>query len=135
MAISFLNFILSPPAVTSPKPVCCCHSIPHLPCGLGASHTHEKSCRTQVAGSGAAGRHEAALLPTYPFDKDGEREIVDLDGGDIYIFRGDLIHVGAEYDTLNIRIHCFIDSPSALEPRDPEAMYKVREGSWPIGRQ
>ena len=78
---------------------------------------------------------DGTTLPTYPFDKDGVREIVDLDEGDIYIFRGDLIHVGAEYDTLNIRIHCYINSPSAPEPRDPDATYYVREDSWPIGRQ
>ncbi len=34
-----------------------------------------------------------------------------LEPGDILIFRGDLIHAGAAYDKLNVRIHVYLDSP------------------------
>ena len=34
-----------------------------------------------------------------------------MEAGDTFIFRGDLIRVGAEYRSLNIRLHSYIDSP------------------------
>lgn len=39
-----------------------------------------------------------------------EPKVVFLEAGDAIIFRGDLVHAGAEYDTDNIRLHCYIDS-------------------------
>jgi hypothetical protein len=74
-------------------------------------------------------------LPIYPFGKGGEREIVELNAGDVFLFRGDLIHIGAEYTSLNIRIHCYIDSPCAPAPRDNDATYHVLQDSWPIRRR
>lgn len=39
-----------------------------------------------------------------------ESKVIWLDAGDAIVFRGDLVHAGAEYDTENIRLHCYIDS-------------------------
>ena len=77
-------------------------------------------------------------LPIYPFDKGGERETVKLNEGDVFVGRGDVIHVGAQYDELNIRIHFYIDSPRAPEPRNPKDTYQVHgdvKGYWPIERR
>jgi len=78
---------------------------------------------------------DGTQLPIYPFHKGGEREIVELNAGDAFVFRGDLIHIGAEYSSLNIRIHCYIDSPCAPEVRDPDKTYYLLEDSWPIVRR
>merc|ERR1711924_542118 len=78
---------------------------------------------------------DGTRLPIYPFDKGGERETVELNAGDIFIFRGDLIHTGPQYDALNIRIHCFIDSPCAPKRRNPDVTYRAEEDvtqHWPI---
>lgn len=80
-------------------------------------------------------RHDGTRLPIYPFDKGGEREVVELDAGDVFVFRGDLIHCGAEYTGLNIRIHVYIDSPAAPQRRDPDETYMVQPDSWPIARR
>jgi len=77
-------------------------------------------------------------LPIYPFHKGGERETVKLNEGDVFVGRGDVIHVGAQYDELNIRIHFYIDSPRAPEPRNPKDTYQVHgdvKGYWPIERR
>jgi len=39
------------------------------------------------------------------------RQTLELKAGDIFIFRGDLVHAGCYYDKLNYRLHCFLDSP------------------------
>ena len=76
---------------------------------------------------------DGTRLPYYPaFDTGGEREIAELDAGDTFVFRGDLIHVGAEYRSLNIRIHSYIGSPCAPEVRDGGATYHALQDSWPI---
>jgi ectoine hydroxylase-related dioxygenase (phytanoyl-CoA dioxygenase family) len=36
---------------------------------------------------------------------------LELQPGDILIFRGDLVHAGSDYDTYNYRIHTYLDSP------------------------
>ena len=77
---------------------------------------------------------DGTRLPYYPFDRGGQREIAELNAGDVFVFRGDLVHVGAEYDSLNIRIHSYVDSPCAPEPRDADTTYHVLSDSWPIGR-
>lgn len=50
---------------------------------------------------------------------------VTLDRGDALVFRADLVHAGAEYETENIRIHCYIDSD--LVKRNPNR-------TWIIGK-
>ena len=78
---------------------------------------------------------DGTRLPYYPFDRGGQRKIAKLNAGDVFVFRGDLVHVGAEYDSLNIRIHSYVDSPCAPEPRDADTTYHVLSDSWPIGRR
>ena len=70
----------------------------------------------------------------YWFVEGGKRDIVKLNAGDTFIFRGDLAHCGAEYKTLNIRIHCYVDSPCA-PPTGDDTTYSVLPDSWPIGRR
>jgi hypothetical protein len=36
---------------------------------------------------------------------------IELQPGDIFVFRADMIHAGADYPEENIRIHCYLDSP------------------------
>ena len=38
-----------------------------------------------------------------------EKKRIYLKRGDVLIFRGDLIHAGASYETENIRLHCYLD--------------------------
>lgn len=40
-----------------------------------------------------------------------EAFVVHLDPGDVLVFRGDLIHAGAEYESHNCRIHAYLDTP------------------------
>ena len=68
---------------------------------------------------------DGTRLPYYPFDRGGQQKIAKLNAGDVFVFRGDLVHVGAEYDSLNIRIHSYVDSPCAPEPRDADTTYPV----------
>ena len=48
-----------------------------------------------------------------------------LEPGDAVVFRADVVHAGAEYDSENIRIHCYLDSP--LVPRDPNRTFIIQE--------
>ena len=62
-----------------------------------------------------------------PFDTDTE-EIVELDEGDLLIFRGDLGHAGAEYDEddlidgMHLRLHVYIDSPLIERQKDTDGV-------------
>ena len=59
------------------------------------------------------GSHRLAYLSTNVLSElpPITRETVSLDPGDILVFRGDLIHAGANYSEENSRVHCFLDSP------------------------
>ena len=37
-----------------------------------------------------------------------ERKIVTIKPGSLLLFRGDMIHCGAAYTSLNIRLHCYL---------------------------
>jgi hypothetical protein len=52
---------------------------------------------------------------------------VILQRGDVLVFRGDLIHAGAAYQTNNTRIHVFLDSP-VVERQKNRTWYP--EESW-----
>lgn len=42
---------------------------------------------------------------------DGQAEtLVTYNRGDLLVFRGDLIHAGADYDMYHMRMHCYADS-------------------------
>ena len=34
---------------------------------------------------------------------------IELNRGDVLIFRGDLVHAGASFNELNVRVHCYLD--------------------------
>lgn len=51
------------------------------------------------------------------------KTILSLDKGDMFIFRGDLVHAGASYDKENIRLHAYLDS--FLCPREPNRTYII----------
>ena len=58
-------------------------------------------------------------LHCWPFDTD-EKEIANLQEGDLIIFRGDLGHAGDEGDEENWRLHGYLDSPVILRPVDDD---------------
>lgn len=37
-------------------------------------------------------------------------QTLELSKGDLLLFRGDLVHAGASYETSNHRLHCYLDS-------------------------
>ena len=43
---------------------------------------------------------------------------VHLHVGDVFVFRGDVLHSGAEYNTQNIRLHMYIDSCLCQRPKN-----------------
>jgi hypothetical protein len=49
--------------------------------------------------------------------------ILNLNKGDILIFRADLVHAGSDYDELNIRLHTYLDSPDVQ--RDNNRTYLI----------
>ena len=53
---------------------------------------------------------------------------VNLDKGDVLIFRGDLIHAGAAYTRRNVRLHTFIDSTHIS--RQSNATYPTTAQAW-----
>ena len=66
-------------------------------------------------------------LHVWPFDTDKE-EIVELEDGDLLIFRGDLGHAGAEYNEedmhggVHLRLHVYIDSPLIERQMDSDGV-------------
>ena len=52
-------------------------------------------------------------------------KLVLLQAGDAILFRPELVHAGAEYETENLRIHCYIDSEKVK--RNPNR-------TWMIGK-
>ena len=46
------------------------------------------------------------------------KKIINLVRGDVLIFRGDLIHAGAAYETDNVRLHCYLDVPGTKRTPD-----------------
>jgi ectoine hydroxylase-related dioxygenase (phytanoyl-CoA dioxygenase family) len=59
-----------------------------------------------------------------------EAKVLVLDAGDAVLFRADLVHAGAEYESENMRIHCYIDSP--VVPRNPNKTWIVKKHSEPL---
>ena len=47
---------------------------------------------------------------------EGKRErLIFLQRGDVFIFRGDFMHAGAEYEEGHFgRLHCYVDSPNVI---------------------
>ncbi len=57
-------------------------------------------------------------------------KILWLDAGDAVVFRGDLVHAGAEYTTENMRLHCYIDSKAVN--RHPNRTYIIHKHADPL---
>lgn len=68
------------------------------------------------------GDTERPRVKTHDYEKI-QMEIIELEEGDILLFRGDLVHGGAGYDTMNHRLHCFLD----YEHRIPNRTWLVSE--------
>ena len=51
------------------------------------------------------------------------RKTVLLNRGDVLVFRADCVHAGSGYDEKNVRVHCFLDSPSIA--RVPNVTWKI----------
>lgn len=66
---------------------------------------------------------QEAKLHVVPFDT-GVEEVVELEEGDLIVFRGDLAHAGAAYSEDNLRLHIYFDS--RLHPRVPDATYLAK---------
>jgi len=62
-----------------------------------------------------------------------EPKMIVLDPGDAVIFRADLVHAGAEYDSENIRIHCYLDTE--FVPRDPNKTWILKNHADPLIQQ
>lgn len=45
----------------------------------------------------------------YDFDVMYQHQRLELRRGDVFLFRGDLVHSGASYEKSNLRVHCFLD--------------------------
>ena len=56
--------------------------------------------------------------------------VLVLDAGDAVVFRADLVHAGAAYDSENIRIHCYLDSSAV--PRDPNRTFIIKKHADPL---
>lgn len=54
-------------------------------------------------------------------------QVVELDAGDVLVFRGDFVHAGSAYDKDNYRIHCFLDSDTV--PRDPNRTFIIHRSA------
>lgn len=52
-------------------------------------------------------------------------EELQLEPGDVLVFRGDFIHAGSSYGEDNYRLHTFLDSPTV--PRDPNTTWTVHQ--------
>lgn len=60
------------------------------------------------------------------------RHTVELDAGDVIIFRGDLIHAGSAYTAHNLRIHVYLDHPTV--PRPPNRTWVIQKHAEPLLR-
>ena len=88
--------------------------------GSGGERAEVEGCRQKWKGGSGGERTEVS-----------RRSWSWMRATHVLVFRGDLIHVGAEHRSLNIRIHSYIDSPCAPEVRDGGATYHVLQDSWP----
>jgi ectoine hydroxylase-related dioxygenase (phytanoyl-CoA dioxygenase family) len=69
------------------------------------------------------GRSKEPILP----------KVITIDAGDAILFRPDVVHAGAEYETENVRIHCYIDS--TLVKRDPNRTWIIAKHADELVRE
>jgi len=63
---------------------------------------------------------------TYPHSR------IELNAGDLLVFRIDFIHSGAAYSTANVRIHCFLDREAIARPQNATSMMNIHKNVLPI---
>lgn len=68
--------------------------------------------------SGVIAIMPGSKLVLYPDGPDGRRVDLELDVGDILVFRGDCSHHGAAYTSKNIRLHFYFTSPRKRRERN-----------------
>ena len=67
-------------------------------------------------------------LVLYPRGKDGPRIELDLDVGDILVFRGDCYHCGAKYSKRNMRLHFYFSSKKRRRTRTQLVLLELCKG-------
>ena len=50
--------------------------------------------------------------------------VVPLEPGDVLVFEGDVVHAGAQYASLNTRVHAYLDAPGVERKVNHTWMYK-----------
>jgi len=56
-----------------------------------------------------------------------------LNAGDMLIFRGDLVHGGAAFDKLNVRVHFYLDVPGEERTSNTTNYMLPLDGFYNIG--
>ena len=70
-------------------------------------HLVRPAAARAAAAGGVAAAAEAAEAPL----------LVELELGDMLVWRGDLVHAGAGYDVEHVRVHAYIDTPDHIYRR------------------
>jgi ectoine hydroxylase-related dioxygenase (phytanoyl-CoA dioxygenase family) len=52
-------------------------------------------------------------------------KVIEINKGDVLVFRADLVHAGSDYDEENIRLHLYLDSPYVK--REPNKTWVIAE--------
>jgi ectoine hydroxylase-related dioxygenase (phytanoyl-CoA dioxygenase family) len=69
-------------------------------------------------------RQKLQRAPPFP------AELLELERGDMVMFRGDLVHAGAGYKEENLRIHAYVDSPGVKRPPDQTFLLGEDQYDW-----
>ena len=81
------------------------------PAEAAAAASAEPPCAAEAAETTeAAETAEAAEAAEAPL-------LVELELGDMLVWRGDLVHAGAGYDVEHVRVHAYIDTPDHIYRR------------------
>jgi hypothetical protein len=62
-----------------------------------------------------------------------ERQIIIMNEGDIFVFRGDVVHAGSSYEENNYRLHAYMDSE--LVPRLPNRTWEIKRHASELMRK
>ena len=73
-------------------------------------HLVRPAAARAAAAGGVAAAAEAAEAAEAPL-------LVELELGDMLVWRGDLVHAGAGYDVEHVRVHAYIDTPDHIYRR------------------
>ena len=73
-------------------------------------HLVRPAAAPAAAAGGVAAAAEAAEAAEAPL-------LLELELGDMLVWRGDLVHAGAGYDVEHVRVHAYIDTPDHIYRR------------------